>query len=252
MSWAVLPLKDFVNAKQRLSGVLAPHERRGLFQAMVEDVLSTLTASPFIDEILLVSDDPGADLLARKYAAHLLREIRPGLNLAVQAAAEFVLARGGRHMLVIHGDLPLVNTADIETLFQNHPSPGITIATDLAGEGTNIMLCSSPDCISFHYGEHSCQLHSREAQAAGIAVRVLELPNAQIDIDEPLDLNVLLERLSQNSIGAENTRRFLQESGVQRRLLAMGIGDSASQSDVQTQNDSKLQSDHSRAEAMKP
>ena len=36
--WAVLPLKDFVSAKQRLSGVLSATARRRLFHAMVEDV----------------------------------------------------------------------------------------------------------------------------------------------------------------------------------------------------------------------
>ena len=39
MVWALLPLKDFVNAKKRLSGVLSAAERRRLFHVMVEDVL---------------------------------------------------------------------------------------------------------------------------------------------------------------------------------------------------------------------
>lgn len=225
MSWAVLPLKDFVNAKQRLSGVLAPHERRGLFQAMVEDVLQTLSACSAVEHILLVSDDPSADLLAAKYQAHLLRENRPGLNLAVQAAAAHVLAQGGQHMLVIHGDLPLVTTADIEQLFRNHRSPGISIASDLVGEGTNIMLCSTPDCISFHYGEQSCAKHCEAASAAGIAYRVLSIPNAQIDIDQPLDLKILIERLSQSNASAPQTRKFFQQSGVQQRIQTMNIGD---------------------------
>lgn len=225
MSWAVLPLKDFVNAKQRLSGVLAPHERRGLFQAMVEDVLSTLTRCKSINHILLVSDDPSADLLAAKYNASLLRETRPGLNLAVQAAAAYVLERGGEHMLVIHGDLPLVSATDIEQLFREHVSPGISIATDLVGEGTNIMLCSAPDCIPFHYGENSCAKHCAAASAAGITSRVLNLPNAQIDIDQPLDLKVLIDRLEQSDVRAEHTRRFFRESGVQQRIQTMNIGD---------------------------
>lgn len=37
---AVLPVKDLVLAKSRLSGVLAPHERRSLNQAMLEDALA--------------------------------------------------------------------------------------------------------------------------------------------------------------------------------------------------------------------
>ena len=37
---ALVPLKDLVEAKSRLSGLLRPTERRSLAQAMVEDVLS--------------------------------------------------------------------------------------------------------------------------------------------------------------------------------------------------------------------
>ena len=63
--WAVLPLKDFVSAKQRLSGVLSATERRRLFHAMVEDVLSVLIQAPSIVGIVIVSDDPTAALMAR-------------------------------------------------------------------------------------------------------------------------------------------------------------------------------------------
>src|SRR3546814_11499697 len=51
--WAVLPIKDMAAAKQRLSGALAPHERRGLFAAMAEDVLAALAAVDRFDGILL-------------------------------------------------------------------------------------------------------------------------------------------------------------------------------------------------------
>ncbi len=40
--WAVLPAKDFNDAKQRLASVLDGAARRGLFRAMYEDVLATL------------------------------------------------------------------------------------------------------------------------------------------------------------------------------------------------------------------
>ena len=42
--WALLPLKRFSSAKQRLAGVLTPTERRALVLAMASDVLATLAA----------------------------------------------------------------------------------------------------------------------------------------------------------------------------------------------------------------
>jgi len=53
---ALLPLKEFAAAKQRLSGLLSAAERTQLFQAMVEDVLLVLTAQ---------GDRTRRDLLAR-------------------------------------------------------------------------------------------------------------------------------------------------------------------------------------------
>ena len=67
MAHALVPLKDLVTAKTRLSGLLRPAERRALAQAMVEDVLTTLVEHRQIERVTLVSDDPGAGLLACKY-----------------------------------------------------------------------------------------------------------------------------------------------------------------------------------------
>ena len=94
MVWAVLPLKDFVNAKQRLSGVLAPHERRHLFHTMVEDVLDVLANHPLIENTVIVSDDPSAELLADRYqlscwpeSSLALAPAAKGLSAVVDAAA---------------------------------------------------------------------------------------------------------------------------------------------------------------------
>ena len=40
--WAVVPVKEFANAKQRLAGALTPDQRRGLCAAMLEDVLNRI------------------------------------------------------------------------------------------------------------------------------------------------------------------------------------------------------------------
>ena len=98
--WAILPLKDFVSAKQRLSGVLSASERRRLFHAMVEDVLSALSHAETIDSIVIVSDDPAASLLAERYGAVVLDEpaaaentqhrANEPLNRALAAACNYI------------------------------------------------------------------------------------------------------------------------------------------------------------------
>jgi 2-phospho-L-lactate guanylyltransferase len=225
MIWAVLPLKDFMNAKQRLSGILAPHERRALFQAMVEDVLAALNKSEAIARIIIVSDDPAADMLAARYDAIMLRETpgeKAGLNAAVQRAADYVIDKGGETMLVIHGDLPLVDPQELQELCAKHRKPGITIAPDRNSQGTNVMLCSPPNVIAFQYGLHSCQLHLQQAERAGVSAQVLPSQSMALDIDSPADLLYLLNVLNESSQPL-GTRDYLNTSGLAQRIRVMEI-----------------------------
>ncbi|HCD27329.1 MAG TPA: 2-phospho-L-lactate guanylyltransferase, partial [Gammaproteobacteria bacterium] len=43
--WAIVPIKTFERAKQRLADVLSPAERRALMLAMARDVLTSLSKS---------------------------------------------------------------------------------------------------------------------------------------------------------------------------------------------------------------
>ena len=114
--WALLPLKDFVQAKQRLTGCLTVSERRGLFHAMVEDVLTVLAAHSGFERIVVVSDDPAAQLLAEHYRIDCWSERDlglSGLNGVVSAALNkmAVLTANESHpvaAMVVHGDLPLL------------------------------------------------------------------------------------------------------------------------------------------------
>ena len=161
MVYAILPLKDFVNAKQRLAGVLAPHERRGFFQAMVEDVLDVLSQHELIEQVVVLSDDPSAALLAERYQVQHWSEKSlnaKGLNGVISAAAKKLAGQGINDLMIVHGDLPLISHEDIRQLVELHQlssKPAVTISPDTAEQGTNCMLCSPPAVIKFYYGENS-------------------------------------------------------------------------------------------------
>ena len=119
MAQALVPLKDLVQAKSRLAGLLRPSERRALAQAMVEDVLAVLSRHQDIERITLVSDDPGAGLLAGKYGIDCWQESSlgcSGLNAVVDQASERLLASADGILLVLHGDLPRLTAADISAV----------------------------------------------------------------------------------------------------------------------------------------
>ncbi len=226
--WVLIPIKDFVNAKQRLSGVLSPSERRALSQAMVEDMLECLRGVAGIDGILLVSDDPGAGLLAYRYGASVLVEKghSRGLNAAVEQAAAHLAQRGASHMLVLHGDLPAISAGDIAALAADidaAPESFVRLAPDRRERGSNGLLCSLPAPIRFAYGSDSFTRHRAACGQAGIACDLLPLSSMQLDIDTPQDLERLFDALDNDAAICTRTRAVLNEYDLATRLRQMQL-----------------------------
>ena len=67
--WAVVPVKEFADAKRRLSPLLTPEQCRALTAAMVEDVLAALAEVKSLAGRVVVTVDPLATDLARRYGA---------------------------------------------------------------------------------------------------------------------------------------------------------------------------------------
>ncbi len=62
--WAVVPVKEFARAKQRLAGLLSAGLRQKLADAMFEDVLESLSAVNDLAGIVVVTVDPEAGAIA--------------------------------------------------------------------------------------------------------------------------------------------------------------------------------------------
>lgn len=220
MAQALVPLKDLVEAKTRLSGLLRPSERRALAQAMVEDVLQVLSSHPAVERITLLSDDPGAHLLASRYGADYWPETGfgcQGLNPLLQRASERLLQRGGVPLLVLHGDLPLLQPRDVSAVLAVWQSQGgLVIGSDLHGSGTNLLAFDNAGMPPFQFGPDSCALHLAAAREAGIHARVLQREGIALDVDEPPDLARLLSVL--NRYPRTKTAKLLLDTALGARI----------------------------------
>src|SRR5204863_28972 len=119
---AVLPVKRFDRAKQRLSSGLAGASREVLAEAMLRDVLGALARVRSLYEIVVVTREPRAAALARAHDALIvedeaeagqsaaaslagLPEVRPGDDLAgllARAATAELALRDGDVLAVAH------------------------------------------------------------------------------------------------------------------------------------------------------
>src|SRR4051794_34270445 len=102
---AILPIKSFSGAKQRLSGALATGSRQSLAQAMFADVLAGLRRCRGIEAIAVVTDDVVAESIARGDRATVLRDTgRAGQSAATQVGIRHAEATGWERVLLIPGD----------------------------------------------------------------------------------------------------------------------------------------------------
>jgi len=214
--FAAVPVKDLVNAKQRLIPVLSPGERHALAEAMLEDVLDALSEAR-LDELVVVTRDEAVVALARRHGAGCLTEgANRGHTEAVAFAQHEALASGAARFLTLPGDVPCVTPDEVRRLGEALPDePGVAFAPSLSGFGTNAALLSPPDVMPLKFGEPSFDNHLEAARSRGLIPRVIALPGIGLDIDAPEDLARLLER-------GPDTRsaRLLRRLGVAARLGA--------------------------------
>lgn len=213
--WAVVPAKEFRLSKTRLSDVLHDRQRQYLCDAMLRDVLSTLSSCVGIAGILVVTRDAEAKKIANEFDAQIVDSpIEIGASAAISAAAKILASEGHSAMLAIMSDLPLITCKEISDLLTEHASsPAATLVPSRNGFGTNAALCSPPDLVPFRFDGRSL-LHNQDISSRnGATVRVKNLDGLGLDIDTSGDLVLFLEQHS-TTLTAEFlvTQRYTEHS----------------------------------------
>jgi len=213
--WAIVPIKTFEAAKQRLANVLSPAERRGLMLAMARDVLTALSRSKRLTGILIVSRTPEADALAQAFGTERFSE-SPDADLpgALTQASEHLVERlRARGIMIVPADVPLIGETEIDAILAEHTE--VTILPDNEHVGTNGLICTPPGRIPLVFDGRSFRPHVDAAFAAGVVPRVVPSGGFGLDIDTPADLRALLAREPSSQTGI-----YLVRAGIAERLSA--------------------------------
>ena len=189
----VLPVKRFHDAKARLADRLRPGERRALATGMFTDVLEALRRAEYVDDVVVVTGEPGAEVLARNYGAQVIADDpADGHSEAAQRGIDWAIEQGAFHVLLLAGDTPALDPREIDELIDDLPDdPEIVIVPDRHGAGTNALLLTPPDVIRPAVGEGSRARHEDLGRAAGATVRVAEPASLLVDVDTHEDLETL-------------------------------------------------------------
>ena len=208
----LVPVKNLVDAKQRLSPILSPEERFALARAMCEDVLQALARWQSRPAVAVVTSDSFArDLAARFNFEVVADDLNSGETSAIEMATAVCTERGAESTLVVPADIPLIDSSELQKIVDCAPPGGAVLVPDAAGRGTNAAWRSPSDLFPLRFGNDSFLPHLAAAKATGLPWVVLELPGIARDVDRPEDLRELArasgERRSQKLLRSWNLSR---------------------------------------------
>lgn len=207
---AILPVKSFSAAKQRLSDVVGAGSRQALAQAMFSDVLGSLRRVPGIDEIAVVTADKTAESAASGERVRVLEDTeQAGQSQAALIGIRYALAAGYERALLVPGDTPLLDPGELAGLIAG--TRAVVIVPDRHGSGTNALVLLPPDAIEPSFGPGSFARHVAAAETAGVPHRVEAVPTLALDVDTPDDLAELAAVLDGRRGQAPSTRGALRQ-----------------------------------------
>ena len=190
----IVPHRGLEAAKTRLAPTLEPEERVMLASQLLQRVLRV--AREVTDDLVVISPSRPLAEIVDAAGARLVVQRGMGLNAGLDQARSDAILDGIHTLVVLHGDLPNLRADDIVTLIHGLPAdgaPGVAIAPDRAGTGTNGLGLQPPGVINFRFGAGSFAKHAEEVERAGVACVAVDRAGLAFDLDTPEDLQRWLE-----------------------------------------------------------
>lgn len=171
----LVPVKRFFVAKGRLAPLLDAPARSRLGRALAERTLATIAAAG-IEPTVMAADETVAEW-ARSHGrpSHL-----DPAGTDLDASARVAISMGTRPWLIVHADLPLLSTDDIEAaaaVLSDGDDP-----LSPSNDGGTSLIGGRGD-FGFAYGTGSFHRHLARLSRPRILVRV----GLSLDLDDPSD-----------------------------------------------------------------
>jgi 2-phospho-L-lactate guanylyltransferase len=177
---AAIPVKAFAGAKARLGPSVPPGRRVDLGRAMAA---RTATAAAIAGaRVVVIAGDSGVAEWAGNAGFEAVVPPGPGLNRAAGTAVGLV-PDAGTAWAIIHADLPLVTTADLQVVFAA-AGDGPVVVPSIDG-GTNVLAApNGPFPFAYGPGSFARHLAALAHDDPLIVVRI----GMMLDLDTPRDL----------------------------------------------------------------
>src|SRR3954468_7837607 len=217
---AIIPVKRFGEAKQRLLTTLDRPQRAALVKAMLADVLAATTEVTQIERVIVVTSEGRAERIALRHSQRVTTPLEVLQEPADRGHSEATVlgivrakALGADCVALLPGDCPLLDSGGLQTALEAMHLGRVAVLPDRHGTGTNGLLMSPADAIGPAFGPGSCARHAERAERMGYEVAVEPLPSLVLDVDTPEDLDAIAAVLEAEPDRAPATRAALEQLG---------------------------------------
>ncbi len=221
---AILPVKRFGNAKQRLLDALDRPQRAALVKAMLTDVVTAICATDRVERLIVVTGEGRAERIALELARSSpipVEVLQDPADRGHSEAAVLGIVRPLHHgadcAALLPGDCPMLAPTELDAALGRMRPGRVAVIPDRHGSGTNGLLMSPADAIGPAFGPGSRARHLERAERAGYKAAIESLPSLALDLDTPDDLGALAAAVAASPQSAPVTATALAELGVQRQ-----------------------------------
>jgi 2-phospho-L-lactate guanylyltransferase len=218
---AIIPVKRFGAAKQRLLDALDRPQRAALIKAMLTDVLVATDRSELVERVIVVTGEGRAERLALRHAQRSTTPLEVlvdpddrGHSQAATLGIIRALWLGARCSALLPGDCPLLDSDELDAALGRMSAGRVTVVPDRHGTGTNALLLAPADAIGPAFGPGSAERHSARARLAGHELALEPLDSLGLDLDTPDDLRALSAALADQAERAPATAAELANLGI--------------------------------------
>ncbi len=206
----LIPVKSLATAKQRLGEALDQAHRTLLAEAMLRDVLTAAAGVRYRLDVFLVAGDARAQAIAAELNFGVIEDTRnESETAAIEVATEWCESHGYETTVVVPADVPLVTSAELHRVLDAAPSEGAVFVPAYDRRGSNCILRCPASIIPLRFGNDSFLPHCEAMKKTGKPLIILELPGVGLDIDNPHELELLVQ-----CEGNTQAQRLLRSWGI--------------------------------------
>jgi 2-phospho-L-lactate guanylyltransferase len=191
----LIPVKNISVAKQRLAPALDHQHRSQLAEAMLRDLLTACAGVQNRIDVALVTGDPQAKALATDFRCSVIEDGRnESETAAIEMATTLCEVKGYDTTIVVPGDIPMTTSAELDRVIDAAPVEGAVFVPAYDRRGSNCILRRPASIIPLRFGNDSFLPHCEAMRRTGKELVILELPGIGLDIDNPHELEMLVQR----------------------------------------------------------